>query len=43
MKLLRDEAIGSVRGSKTRNELEVALAQMDYWGGTTGRLFPNVS
>lgn len=43
-KLLRDEAIGSVRRLQDENELEGSpLAQMDYWGGTTGRLFPNVS
>ncbi|PYS90910.1 MAG: hypothetical protein DMF62_03660 [Acidobacteria bacterium] len=43
-KLLRDEAIGSVRRLQDENELEGSqAAQMDYWGGTTGRLFPNVS
>jgi hypothetical protein len=43
-KLLRDEAIGSVRRLQDENELEgSAHAQMDYWGGTTGRLYPNVS
>jgi hypothetical protein len=43
-KLLRDEAIGSVRRLQDENELEGSVhAQMDYWGGTTGRLFPNVS
>jgi hypothetical protein len=41
-KVLRDEAIGSVRRFQDENELE-DKAQMDYWGGTTGRLFPNVS
>jgi hypothetical protein len=41
-KLLRDEAIGSIRRLQDENELETN-AQMDYWGGTTGRLFPNVS
>jgi hypothetical protein len=43
-KLLRDEAIGSVRRLQDENELEGSVhAQMDYWGGTTGRLYPNVS
>jgi len=41
-KMLRDEAIGSVRRLQDENELETN-AQMEYWGGTTGRLFPNVS
>ena len=33
-----------MRRLQDENELEGGpLAQMDYWGGTTGRLFPNVS